>query len=560
MAYENPPFRRRDAGGRRSEPAVPHNAGDRSMFQAGQREGPDLRSGAAFRNANHPDPNYYQDSSEYQAGFDYQGTHYGVPDPAGAEPDRGYPPAGGYPAGGHADAGYASGGYGPDGRFGAAEPPTQAPVEVESEGDVPTRPVPAAKPEEPAPEPSKPARDRFAVHWLWEALLLIGVGALTFLVWQADSSALRGEQLSLLLLTVTGFGLLGLAAGISLRAAVPNLAIGPVAVAAGVYFAQNGGDGVVVATGTAAVAAVLLAVAVAVSIVLFHVPGWAASLAAAVAAVVWLRLQPAQIELTGGFNPRDQAAFLFAAVAAIGTIGGLLGTMPGIRDAVGRMRPVADPARRRGVVAAVMTGLALVGSMVLAVPAGVLLVAGFQEPIGPGAAVEGSSGVTWLTWTVIGFAVALIGGTSAFGRRGGVFGTILATVALVLFYRYQATQEWQIALLAIAGGGLAGGLMITRLVETFGKPKSVSEPAEPAESRASATPAADRPVVTSPPWETAMPTRVAEPSGGRHSEPTLAANQDWPNTNSDSWSSVLPARPAPGGNRDPWDDDRWGHR
>jgi len=375
------------------------------------------------------------------------------------------------------------------------------------------------------PADGDPGRDRLAVHWVWEVLLLIGVGTLVYLVWQAEPGALRGDNLSALLIVATGFGLLGLAAGVSLRAGVPNLAIGPVAAAAGAYFAQRGDEGVLSPTVYSVGLAILAGLVVAVLVVAFQVPAWAATLAAGAGAVVWLQQQPDQIPLAGEFDPAGQAAFLFALVAALGILGGLLGTVKPVRRALGRYRPVGDPARRRGGGAALFAGGALVLSMVLPVAAGVVLVAGAGVP------AQGSAGVNWLEWTLVGLGVALVGGTSAFGRRGGVFGTILAVLALVLFDRYQELQGWQIALLATGAGVVAGGLVVTRLVETFGRPRAGGGELEQTQR-----------------WETtsaAMPAEEHPPQAG-----------GWPSAATDSWSSALPARPAPG-TPDPWDDDRW---
>jgi ribose/xylose/arabinose/galactoside ABC-type transport system permease subunit len=404
-------------------------------------------------------------------------------------------------------------GYGAGGGYGAAETTTVPPqAALEDVFDDPAE--------------GEVGRDRLAVHWIWETLLLIGVVALVYLVWQAQPDALRGGQLSLLLIFATGFGLLGLAAGVSLRAGAPNLAIGPVAAAAGGYFALRGDEGVLTPTVFSLGVAVLLGLAVGVLVVTFHVPGWAATLAAGAGAVVWLQQQPAQIPLAGQYDPSGQAAFLFALVAAVGILGGLLGTVKPVRRALGRFRPVRDPARRRGGLAAVFTAGALVASMVLAVFAGVVLVAGQGGP------AQGSAGVGWLEWTLIGLGVALVGGTSAFGRRGGVFGTILAVLALVLFDRYQQEQGWQIALLATAACAVAGGLVVTRMVETVGRPRAGGD--EPESDQR---------------WETAAPAE----------ERPAAAARGWPSAATDSWSTALPARPAPG-TPDPWDDDRWGHR
>jgi hypothetical protein len=387
------------------------------------------------------------------------------------------------------------------------------------------------------PDEEDGGRDRLAVHYAWEALLLLGVAALGYLLWSAQPDALRGDQLSTLLIFATGFGLLGLGAGITLRAAAPNLAIGPVAAASGAYFADRGDEGVVTPTVFALAAAVLLGLALAALVVIFHVPGWAASLAAAAAPVVWLQTKDPFIPLTGSYDPTGQASFLFAMVAAVGILGGLLGSRHSIRSSLGRSRPIGDPARRRGAMAAVMTSGAIVLSMVFAVVAGVLITAGVGEP------AQGSVGVHWLEWTLVGLGVALIGGTSAFGRKGGVFGTTFAVIALVLFSRYQLEQGWDISPLAIGAGAVAGGLVVTRLVETFGRPR-LAEAGEPGAGAAG-------------PWQTTTP---AADVGRANSLPPLtsAGNQNsggWPSAGTDSWSSALPARPAPS-TPDPWD-DRW---
>src|SRR6266542_3190455 len=68
--------------------------------------------------------------------------------------------------------------------------------------------------------------------------------------------------------------------------------------------------------------------------------------------------------------------------------------------------------------------------------------------------------------------ISLFGGTSAFGRRGGVFGTLLAVVLAVLVTQYAAATHRHVAPLALAAGALAAGLIVTRLIETFGRPRS----------------------------------------------------------------------------------------
>jgi hypothetical protein len=82
---------------------------------------------------------------------------------------------------------------------------------------------------------------------------------------------------------------------------------------------------------------------------------------------------------------------------------------------------------------------------------------------------------TGLEWTGIAFGAALLAGTSAFGRRGGIFGTLLAAAGIALFLDYAARRHFDIALFAIAACAVGGGLIVTRLVETYGKPLSAAE-------------------------------------------------------------------------------------
>jgi hypothetical protein len=128
------------------------------------------------------------------------------------------------------------------------------------------------------------------------------------------------------------------------------------------------------------------------------------------------------------------------------------------------MRPVGDPARRRGGVVIAPVILALVVSSLFAVGAGVLMAAQSAKPIAPG---------TGLEWTGIALGLAMLAGTSAYGRRGGIFGTLLAVAGLTLFLDYAARRDFDIALFAIGACTVGGGLIVTRLVETYGRPLPV---------------------------------------------------------------------------------------
>jgi ribose/xylose/arabinose/galactoside ABC-type transport system permease subunit len=358
------------------------------------------------------------------------------------------------------------------------------------------------------PEHGDPGRDRMTVHILWEIVLLLAVAAAGYLIYRQDSGALRGDSLKSLMVDAAGLGLLGLGAGLSLRAGAVNLALGPMAVAAALHFGENGDRGLLTALVPALIAAAAVGVVVAVFVVGFHVPGWAATLGAGLAVVVFIERRSAPVPLQGDFDPKDQALYILAGVVALGLLGGLLGTVKSVRRSVGRFRPVSDPARRRGQFAGLLTGGALVLSMIFAIGAGVLLSTGRGEPVVPGPGLE-------LTGLAIG--AALLGGTSAFGRRGGILGTSLAAVLITLVVRYVDARHWDVSLFAIAASAIALGLVVTRIVETFGRPASLR-----------------------------VGDDVDWPEAG--ADVPAAA---WSSPRQESWSSALPAQPTTG-RTDPW--------
>ncbi|MBQ1024432.1 ABC transporter permease [Micromonospora sp. C95] len=355
-------------------------------------------------------------------------------------------------------------------------------------------------------------RDRFGVYIVWETFLLLGFSALVYLVWREDSAVLRGSGLRDLIVDVVGLGALALAVGLTLRTAAVNLAVGPVAVAAGLHFAEQSDRGVLDTVGTATVVAAVGGLLLGLVVVLLHVPGWAASLGGAAGVIVYIEQRSAPVLVQGDYDPRGTAGQLFVGFAAIAVFGGLLGAVSPIRRLLGRFRPIVDPARRRGAAAAVVVTAGYVCSTVLATLAGVLI-ASTEGTVAPAAGLD---------WTVLAVGATLLAGTSAFGLRGGVFGTLLTAGAIGLFLAYAQARGWAVSHWAVGGAALAGGLVVTRLVETYGRPAPVlgalpPPPPEPAVEGG---------------WSVTQP----QPVG------------DWP--------PVLPAQPAVGGT-DPWGARRW---
>ena len=306
-------------------------------------------------------------------------------------------------------------------------------------------------------------RDRLGIHLGWEVVLLLAAAAFGLLLYRLDPSSLKRPALDTLLVTGAAIGLLALGGGLTLRAGVPNLALGPIALAASLQYAEQGDHGLVRAAVPALIIAAAGGLAVGVLILALHVPGWVATLAAGLGVIVYDQLRITPVAVQGDFDPSKEAFFLFGGFALLAVIGGALGTIQPVRRWLGRMRPVGDPARRRGPATAVPVIGSLMLSSVFAAVAGVLFAAVSTRSIVPG---------TGLEWTGIAIGLAMLAGTSAYGRRGGIFGTLFAVAALTLFLDYAGRKNYDIALFATAACVLGGGLIATRLVETYGRPLS----------------------------------------------------------------------------------------
>lgn len=308
-------------------------------------------------------------------------------------------------------------------------------------------------------------RDRLGVHFAWEGVLLLGVAVLGYLIFAGHRDALSGAPLRALLVFAAGLGLLAFSASMSLRVAAPNLALGSVSVASALYYAQHSDAGLVSTAMWPVGLGLVIGLGIAILVVGFHVPGWAGSLVATLIVIAWIQNRfPRAVEVTGTFDPASEAYYFFGGFVVLSLVAGLLGIIKPIRRGVGRFRPTSDPAVRRGGLAATVTVLGLVLSSGLAAVAGIILAAA------AGAAEEAVAPTLGLEWTALAFGAALLGGVSAFGRRGGVFGTILGTLLLALLITYGDESDWKISIWLIGAGAVGTGLIVTRLVETFGRP------------------------------------------------------------------------------------------
>ncbi len=317
------------------------------------------------------------------------------------------------------------------------------------------------------PNEGEPGRDRMLIHGLWELLLVLAIVGAGIALTDARAGALDGDSLRDLLLMGTVAGLLAVASALALRAGVPNLAVGGAALVASYYAVDHASGAWVGAAGVAIGICAAIGLVQGAVVVVLHVPSWAVSLAVALALAAWVASQPV---VTGnlGYDPLPDAYLWFSGVAAVSIGASLVGVVTGFRRGFGRFRPVADPARRRGRTAAMIAAAVTVGSSVLAGLAGVLIaLVDTRLDVGTGGA-DALQAAVLLTAT--GLGAALLGGTSAYGRRGGIFGTVLATVLLVLTMQWvvETHPTWPVAY--VLGAAIGVGLAVTRLVEWFGRP------------------------------------------------------------------------------------------
>jgi len=310
------------------------------------------------------------------------------------------------------------------------------------------------------PDHGEPGRDRFAVHVAWEIVLLVAAAAMALQLNHSQSGSLSGVNLRSLMVSATIFGLLGLGAGLTMRAGAVNLAIGPIMVVSALYFGAHANKGFYPAAGTALVIALICGLAIALVVSVFHVPGWAASLGALFGIQVWISFLPISSSLTTRYDAAGQGYYWFGGFALLAVIGGALGAVRRIRRSIGRNRPVTDPADRRGTPAAVITGLAIVASALMAGLAGI----GTTMQTGSASADDG------VLATGVGVGIALLAGTSAFGRRGGIFGTLFATALFALADRYVIVHAWRAGEVVVIAIMFGVGVIVTRLVEAAGRP------------------------------------------------------------------------------------------
>jgi ribose/xylose/arabinose/galactoside ABC-type transport system permease subunit len=340
------------------------------------------------------------------------------------------------------------------------------------------------------PEPTRP-RDRLVFQLVWEAILLLVTLNALFLVYQ-QRNEIFGESTVAAAIdahvpVLVSLLLLATAIGMSLRMGAINLSVPMLAflvvVLPEVFVSERPLMGLAVTVGAAAavtVVFVLLTLA-------FRIPAWAAGLACLF--LVAASVMPLSTLRGGaGFGSAATwtspgALWLFLGAAAVSVAGGLIGLLPGVRGRLSAVRDMIGGTADRDAASAFTLIAGTFVSLVLAALAGfaIAVFGGF------GAAFASSlSGMFFasagmgVTVTPLALIAVLLGGTSLWGRRGGIIGTVLGSVlvwsTMLIWSNLEAPasdrdlfDRWSGMVLV---GLLVFGLVVSFALDRLGRPKA----------------------------------------------------------------------------------------
>jgi ribose/xylose/arabinose/galactoside ABC-type transport system permease subunit len=288
-------------------------------------------------------------------------------------------------------------------------------------------------------------------HLAWEAVLLVALLVVALAARAAHPELFRAN---LVWLQWAIFGLVGTAIALSLRMGTPNLAVPAFAAAGSHWFVErvNGGESVAVAGIVAVLLCLLLGLVLGAFVGLTGAPAWAASLAAygLVQALLLAGDESARpaVLRTGQLTSGDVAAW-FLLFVLISVLGAIVLAVPSV---AGRF-VLPGTGFMSGRLTSALVGLG--GSSAIAGLAGVLI------------ARRASSSTPFVAFDLllIALGVALLGGVSAYGLRGGVFGVVLASGLVAVIVMWSAVggnpsvHTLVVSSLAIVVGLLVGWLM-----------------------------------------------------------------------------------------------------
>ena len=345
-----------------------------------------------------------------------------------------------------------------------------------------------------AEQPEAP-KDRVVFQFVWEAILLLLAANALFLVYRREDELFGDDYTGLTealeshALHLAPVLLAALAIGLSLRLGAVNLAVPSIALAVTLAFPFE--TNMWIYLGYVAGAAVIAGLLYTLLVAALRVPAWFAGLAVGVVVFAAIPLSGRLADwrgvdtVTGWSQPNG--LYVLGGAAALAVLGGFIGLAPGMRDGFSAVKGLADGEGRRSASAVFLLLGGTVLSMLLAAGAGfVLFVFGLGSIEGDHSLNFGLFGTYPLAVEplVLAFGVALLAGTSLWGRRGGVFGMVFATLAvwagLVLWGRAvvdAGEDSWQADYSqAIFAGVLLVGLFVSFALDRLGRPREPLEP------------------------------------------------------------------------------------
>lgn len=316
-------------------------------------------------------------------------------------------------------------------------------------------PPPPWAPARPPAAETPAERDRLSVHLIWEGVLAVITIALLI-----GTAAMTPHQNLTVALDQAGYiGLVAVGLAFSLRTGSPNLAIGSILSFSSVlaaYLITDHQWGKPAAFILAILLATLIGLLLGVLVAVLSVPAWAVTLGAvAVIQAVVLSFTSNPL-IPVRFNGSYPTALWYGVFFVLSVGGGALWLLPGVRRALSAGRHPGEPGRWTGPRAGLGAIAGLTGSSFLAGLASIPVLMRLQA--------ADSSGTNLTTVT---FAAVLLGGVSIFGRRAGVFGTLLGVTIVAItqtLVSYNDGPFWVSTLIV----GLAAllGLGASRGIET----------------------------------------------------------------------------------------------
>jgi ribose/xylose/arabinose/galactoside ABC-type transport system permease subunit len=319
--------------------------------------------------------------------------------------------------------------------------------------------------------------DRPLINLLWEVVLLIVAGV--FLLAAIASS--RGASLSAIFDPVGYVGLIASGLALSLRTGTPNLAVGSLATftgVLGVHLVTADGWSLVTAMTLAVLVTAVIGLVAGVIVAALSVPAWATTLGVAFL-VYALSLEISGLKLGVLRQSATYSTTLWVVVFFVISLGGgLLWLSPAVRTMFSASRGASEPGQWAGLPAGLGAVVGLTGSSLLAGVGGVAstLFLSTADPTSDGVGA-----------TVVALAAVLVGGTSVFGRRAGVAGTIFGVIIAESVNFIMLTEGFSISLFYVPFGlMIIFGLGVSRALESITdlvnrrQASSLASPAAPA--------------------------------------------------------------------------------